>query len=59
MCMCPLPKLASASQLPETMVQTCAKMLKEKHTYDKKTHYYIHVPKLTTVRKPVHLRNKI
>ena len=34
--MCHLPNLASASQLPETMVQTCAKMLKEKHTYDKK-----------------------
>ena len=34
--MCPLPKLAAASQLPETMVQICAKILKEKHTYDKK-----------------------
>ena len=26
--MCPLPKLASASQLAEIIVQTCGKMLK-------------------------------
>ena len=58
--MFPLPKLASVSQLPETMVHTCAKMLKEKHTYDKKlTIYYIYVPKVTTVHKPVYVGNKI
>ena len=56
--MFPLPKLASARQLPETMVQTCAKMLKEKHSYDKKL-TTIYVPKVTTVNKPLYVGNKI